>query len=561
MMTVSEENTAGTDVDTDTATEEQSDEYDIIRILVGSGHHARKLENGISLAIRLSGIPDTKGVHVEVVHVLDLRCARFGKSLLGMKSYVLDVINRPLNSILNELSIDNYLITRSLRTIWGKVPLNLLAADKTALKKNKASMIHETRTVYVVSDSAKPSLDLTWITDSSRILSIGDFAVARSSDARSTLPELKRGIDTDKWDALQQATLSSLYSLVGLSIIALTSLSTILAYFEKSWIYPIAGLALVLSVWITLYFSYTSRKHVNIFRESLKSESSRLSEIGDLKRIGTTMEINEEQLTIINELNFVIPTLVGSTIDSFTKGDYAACIHYTSVILDECVRLSPIDYTSEHNPFKVDKGLSRFLGLFQHLEVLFEDGEVEELALAYSAITGYPENSITVEGIVHHLTNINYVLFNAGLMSPQLKNRVDDVLNSWGMRLAEKRLSSTSAKIEPTPKHSESSVQNEESDSVFDEAVAADYMSTLDYVRESNVEEMGPELHQESDRPTNSVSNIDSSHSADEIPYRHRKLMASKKTEGIDVSADIQKKAEEHLKEIQDCIQALEDDE
>ena len=422
-------------------------------------------------------------------------------------------------------------------------------------------MIHETRTVYVVSDSAKPSYDLTWIADSSRILSISDFAVARSSDARSTLPELKRGIDTDKWDALQQATLSSLYSIIGLSIIVLTSLSIILAYFEQSWIYPIAGLALVLSVCVTLYFSYTSRKHVNIFRESLKSESSKLSEIGDLKRIGTTMETNEEQLTIINELNFVIPTLVGSTIDSFTNGDYAACIHYTSVILDECVRLSPIDYTSEHNPFKADKGLSRFLGLFQHLEVVFEDGEAEELALAYSAITGYPENSVTVDGIVHHLTNINYVLFNAGLMSPQLKNRVDDVLNSWGLRLAEKRLSSTSAPIEPIPKHSESPVEPEESDSEFDEAVAADYTSTLDYMRESNVEEMGPKLHEESDVLTNSVSDMDSFHSADEIPYRHRKLMESKKTEGIDVTSDIQKKAEEHLKEIQDCIQALEDDE
>ena len=89
-MTVSEDNTTDTEVDTDTTTDEQSDEYDIIRILVGSGHHAKKLENGISLAIRFSGIPDTKGVHVEVVHVLDLRCARFGKSLFGMKSYVLD---------------------------------------------------------------------------------------------------------------------------------------------------------------------------------------------------------------------------------------------------------------------------------------------------------------------------------------------------------------------------------------------------------------------------------------------------------------------------------------
>jgi hypothetical protein len=560
-MAVSEENAARSEVDHDTTTEEQSIEYDIVRILVNSGHHAKKLENGISLAIRLSGIPDTKGVHVEVVHVLDLRNATFGKSQFGMKSYLLDVINRPLDSILPELSMDNHLIVRSLRTMWGKVPLRLLATDKSALKKNKASMIHETRTVYVVSDSAKPSYDLTWITDSSRILSINDFAVARSSDARSTLPELKKGIDTEKWDALQLATLTSLYSLLGISIVALTSLSIILAFFEHSWIFPFAGLVLILAVWVTLYYSYVSRKHVHIFRESLKSESSRLSEIGDLKRIDTTIASNKDQLAIINELNFVVPTLVGSTIDSFTKSDYDACIHYTSIILDECVRLSPIDYSTEHNPFKADKGLSRFLGLFQYLEVVFEDGEVERLALAYSAITGYPEISLMADDIVNHLTNLNYVLFNAGLMRPQLKNRVDDTLNSWGMRSAEKKFSTSSVSDSSALKHTDSVIQQEDSNPELDDTLRADYTSTLETLRDSDIMESDSDTLSESNGINSPESDMYASCSIDEIPYRHRKLMASKRLERIDVSSKIEKKTKAHLREIQDFIQALEDDE
>ncbi len=559
-MVASEEKTTHTEIeDTDTTT---AKDYDIIRILDRSGHHTLKKENGISIGIRFSGIPDTRGVHVEVVHVLDLRSAKFGKSPAGMKSHVLDVINRPLESIMNELSLNDQLVEKSIRTVWGKIPLRLLAPSKAALKKNKTSLIHETRTVYVVTNDVRPSYDLSWITEGNRILSINEFAIARSSDARSRLPELKQGIDTEKWDSLQKATLMSFYSLLGISLTLLATISILFAILEQSWLIPIAGITLLASVILTAYFSYISKRQIEIFKESREAESMQLSGIGDLKRIEETVHQNKEQLNVINELNFVIPTLFGASVESISNGDVNESVHYASIVLDECVRLSPGLHPPKDTPFTADKGLSKFLGLFQFLEVNFEDGEEESLALAYSALTGHTEAALSGDEVVTHLTSLSLVLFNSGVLSPQVKDTVDDVLNNWSMHHVSEEL--TDALAESIPE-AEYSPTVEEPDPESDEEIKGEYDSVLQDLTDSNEEDGLEEISiiadstQDVVRTSEDTTSESTPREPETIPRRHRK---ARETIQTDLIADdvIKMKTEIHLQEIKDKVEKSEEE-
>ncbi len=551
-MIASEEKSASPDVANDESPAVVTKEYDVVRILEKTGHHTSLLDNGISVGVRFSGIPDTCGVHVEVVHVLDLRNARLGRSMTGMKTHVLNSINKPLEVIFNDLSLTNQLVDKSIRTLWGKVPLRMIAPSKAAMRKKRTSMIHETRTVYVVTNEVRPSYDLTWLTDGSRILSINEFTIARSSDARSALPEIKNGIDTEKWDALQRGTMTSFYALLGVSLASIASLSILFAIIEQSWLFPVSGILLIASTLMTAYYSIISRRQIGLFRTSLQVESAELSSIGDTKRITETLKETHSHMTIINDLNFIIPTLVGSAVESLIEGNVNDAVHYSSVVLDECVRLAPDGYIPEDNLFVADRGLSKFIGLFHYLGVHFEDGEEEALALAYSAISGHAESPLTGDEVVTHITGLSFALFNSGILSPQLKDSIDDSLNSWSMEIYREHLDSALD-------DSDESVVEKEVESVIDDDIHGEIISTLEDISQaddsdsddSEVQDIPPDVVIDDDEEPEDIPSEDEP--VEEIPRRHRKIRESVQTTlGSDV---VEKLTGDHKKDIESHIQ------
>ena len=57
--------------------EEKVEEYDIESALKLTEHFTSRYPNGLTLGVRMEGVPGTRGVHVDVIFVLDLRKAEF----------------------------------------------------------------------------------------------------------------------------------------------------------------------------------------------------------------------------------------------------------------------------------------------------------------------------------------------------------------------------------------------------------------------------------------------------------------------------------------------------
>ena len=80
--------------------------HDISDALEVTGHFTTRYPNGLTLGVRLEAIPGTRGVHVDVIYVLDLREAEFGKSGLAMRAAVLESINRSLPRVLGDVGLE-----------------------------------------------------------------------------------------------------------------------------------------------------------------------------------------------------------------------------------------------------------------------------------------------------------------------------------------------------------------------------------------------------------------------------------------------------------------------
>jgi hypothetical protein len=300
---------------------------------------------------------------------------------------------------------------------------------------------------------------------------------------------------------------------------------------EQSWLFPIAGAVLIASTLLTAYYSIISRRHVSLFRTSLDVESAQLSSIGDSKRIVETLQETHSHMTLINDLNFVIPTLVGSAVESLLEGNVNESVHYSSVVLDECVRLAPVGQIHADNPFTADKGLSKFIGLFHFLGVHFEDGEEEALALAYSALSGHAESPLTGDEVVTHLTSLSFALFNSGILSPQLKDSMDDLLNGWSMATYKEHLDE-----ELTDDDTEESIPEINHDTDAGDDVDQEIFSTLEDMKQaddsdtdaSDPQENEPESAVEIEEEVIEIPEEDET--IEDIPRRHRKRRESVQT-------------------------------
>ena len=145
-------------------------------------------------------------------------------------------------------------------TPWGRVRLPLLrgSAGKTE------SLIHETRTVYVITEGTKPTMDLNWLTDTGRVVTPEEFVLIRRSDARSSLPELKKSVLTNKWALLQNGVSRGWFGILALAglIIGIAASLSVLTVGSGSLIIPLPGFKVLAkgNCWSCGGISWTLRK-------------------------------------------------------------------------------------------------------------------------------------------------------------------------------------------------------------------------------------------------------------------------------------------------------------
>jgi hypothetical protein len=458
------------DLEQATSTNEKK-KHDISEALEVTGHFTTRYPNGLTLGIRLQAIPGTRGVHVDVVYVLDLREAEFGKSGLAMRAAVLESINRSLPRVLGDVGLEEFMNEQTVLTPWGRVRLPLLRGSSGKTE----SLIHETRTVYVITEGTKPTMDLSWLTDTGRVVTHEEFVLIRRSDARSTLPDLKKSILTNKWALLENGLTRGWFgvlALAGLIIGVATSLS-VLAVGSGSLIIPL--LVSALSGLVGGWLLQSSRNSINGFVANLSDEQKVLDRLGDADRISQSIMDNEDKLILIGDLNFVVSPLIATAGRALEEDDVDAAVRAACSVLDECVRLAPLESESRSVSMRSsDVGLRKFLGLFEDLGGVDEE---DSLALAYVGLTGHVTKTITFTEAVEHLTQLNNALYHIGALRPDIKESIDDHLNKRAMKEAVEEINKEMASEEveiPNPESKSDSVEASEVESNAKDEVEED---------------------------------------------------------------------------------------
>ena len=404
----------------------RSSDTDVLETLKLTGHRTTAYPNGLTLGVKLESVPGTRGVHVDVVYALDLRRATFGKGGLAIRAAVLETISRDLDKVLNDVGLGELLHEHAVLTPWGHIRLPLLQ-DAT---HGSLSLMHETRTVYVIVENAKPTFDLTWLTETSRIVAADQFALISQSDSRSKLSDLKKTIGSEKWQLLETGLAKGWFGVLALLslIIGLSTSFTVLLAGSDSLIMPaLVSLASgVASGWLLR----SSRICVLAFQEALGKERERLCELGDATRITRSIVENEDRLQLIADLNFTVSPLMAAVGTAISDRDVDTSVSVACSVLDECVRLAPRPSDSSL-VIRGDDGLRHFIGLFEHL-----GGNIDEasLALAYVGLTGHLTKRITFGEAVAHLTELNNALYDIGALRPNIKEALDDRLNMIGLK-------------------------------------------------------------------------------------------------------------------------------
>lgn len=401
--------------------------HDITDALRLTDHFTANYPNGLTLGVRLEAVPGTRGVHVDTVYVLDLREASFGKSSLAMRAAVLESINRSLIRVLGDVGLEELMHEQSVLTPWGRVRLPLLRGAKG----KSSSLIHETRTVYVITEGTKPTMDLSWLTDSGRVVTPEEFVLIRKSDTRSRLPNLKKSVTAYKWGLLENGFTRGWFGVLALAslIVAVSAILIVLIQGSGSLILPLVASAL--SVIVGGWLLRSSRNSINGFVTTVSNEQELLDRIGDAERISQSIITNEDKLILIGDLNFVVSPLIAAAGKFLEEGNVDAAVSSACAVLDECVRLAPIESgTNSLLMESADEGLRKFMGLFEDL------GGVEEkeaLALAYVGLTGHMTKPIDFDEAVTHLAELNNALYHVGALRPDIKEGIDSHLNKRAM--------------------------------------------------------------------------------------------------------------------------------
>jgi len=399
---------------------------DIAEALRRTDHIVTEYPNGMTLGVKLESVPGTRGVHVDIVFVLDLRKAAFGKGGLAMRAAVLETVNRDLEKVLSDVGLGEFLHDHAILTPWGRVHLPLLRG----MAKGSLSLMHETRTVYVITENAKPTRDLSWLTETGRIVTADQFVLIRQSDTRSKLPDLKKCVQKEKWRLLETGVAKGWFGILALVSLAIGLSTTISVFLVGSGSLIIPAVISAASGLIGGWLLSSSRNSVSSFQETLSQEKEQLRQVGDATRIVQSIEENEDRLKLIADLNFIVSPLIATVGDAISRNDVNTTVNVACSVLDECVRLAP-KVSSSSAAIRGDDGLSKFIGLFEHL-----GGNIEEtnLALAYVGLTGHVIRPLTFAEAVTYLTELNNSLYDIGALRPNIKEALDDRLNMIAMK-------------------------------------------------------------------------------------------------------------------------------
>ena len=399
-------------------------ESEIASLLSSIGYTTREYPNGITLGLDLKAIPGSRGVHVDIVHVLDMRNAKYGRTHLAMQSSVLESINRKVDYYLKDVGLGEMLSSREIVTPHGRREIITLKSTS-----GKSSALHETRSVYVVyKEGTVGPRDLDWLTDSARIIPANEFSLIQKSDSRSLQQEVKNAIQDGKWKELDAGYRTSWMSILPL-IIGIASLMGIAASLltgSGALILPL--IAAVLSIPASLYLYRRADSHFAAFDNSQEIELAKLASIGESARLRKTSALNEEKLQMIGDLNFIITPLMGGAIVAIESRDVDAAVSSLLAIMDECV----LHYPLKEEPEGTNKGLKKFLKVFEELGGISEEQRVG-LSLAYVGVSGYLQSPLPLSEVLEFATTLSQALFDCGILSSEVKASFDDNLNITGM--------------------------------------------------------------------------------------------------------------------------------
>ncbi|MHA1959841.1 MAG: hypothetical protein ACW99U_06400 [Candidatus Thorarchaeota archaeon] len=405
----------------------KAEKYDLQQVLIKTGHLTHVFPNGMLLGVRTNGIPRSRGVHVEVVFVLDLRKAEFGRGTLAMKSSVLEASNRMLEYILRDVGLGDRLDRTSVLTPWGRVSFPVVLSDDG----KRRSVLHETRTIYVVTKEVRPVIDLDWLTDPSRVVDFEGFALARRSDQRSLLPEIKKCVDSEKWGSLESGVREGWYGLVASFMATIGALSSLVVLLSGVGTIIMPLLALGGGGGLSGVLLKRSRTSVKKFTSALEEEQSSLMHVGDSDRVREAVMENIGLMKTINDAGFVISPLLTSAACAVESGDIERSMLLCSSILDECVRVSD-EFTGESPTAEFvvsgDKGLGRFLDVFRNLGGMADSDEEGDLMDLYTSVTCHHENPVGKERAITLLSVLRNTLYHAGIIQLDTRDSIDDLV-------------------------------------------------------------------------------------------------------------------------------------
>ncbi len=436
---IEDESGKGVDKGTNSSDAEKTEsEADVVGILKATDHYTCTYPNGIILGVHVDGIPSRRGVHVELAYVLDLRRAAFGKATLAMQAAVLETLNRDLQSVLRDVEMSQKLIEVSKLTSKGRMRLSMLQPNS----KHPGSLVYATRTVYVINDEARPSSDLSWLTESSRVLRVEDLLLARRSDMRSFLSEMQNRVSIDKWRVLGESIRKGWLGMLAIIFGVICSIALAMDVFTNTAVPYIPILAAAIGCLGGCYLLCISRTRLAEFNELLETEKGKVNRVGDGYRIDESTTRNEDNLRLQRDISFIVSPMMASVAGAIGIGDYDGAVASACTVLDECVRFSRLSVDSIG-----DEGLEKFVSLFIGIW-----GEIDEdaLALAYVGLSNHLASPLSPDEILRHCTVLANALYDVGVLKPSVKDRIDDLMNQRAMKENVKYLSRSEANDEPS---------------------------------------------------------------------------------------------------------------
>ncbi len=401
-----------------------TEENEIERHLKRNDYRVCQYPNGLTMGLRLQSVPGSRGVNVDVVHILDMRIARFGRTSLAAQSAVLETVCKDTRLLLADVGLGSLFESQEIVTPFGKSVLRVLRLPKAS----QASLIYETRNVYgVYSDASVPPSTLEWLTESSKMIRVSELELLHRSDSRSSLQEVKKAIDSGKWKELEKGHRAAWWSLLPLITTVASFVGFMASIVTSSGTLLIPLMTLAVSVPLLAWLARTATAALDAFNEALVTEKAHLERAGDVNRIREAVHAGEEKLRLVGNLNFIVTPLMGGAGVAIESGDVASAASSLSAILDECVVHSP--GLEGEKGLVGDLGLKKFIELFLYLGLDLSEDEEMELSLAYAALTGHKSAPLAQHEIIHHMGVLNNALFDCGILSADVKSSIDDMMN------------------------------------------------------------------------------------------------------------------------------------